>query len=239
MIRLSRRLTAAASLVRPGSRLADIGTDHAYLPVSLLERDVCPFAVAADINAGPLERASRTVAESGVGDRCALLLTDGLCGVEAYAPDDVVIAGMGGELIARIISEAPWTRSRALRLILQPMSRSEALREWLWENGYSILCERLVTDDRLYEIFCVQWTGKRLPYTAAELLCGKLVPAGTPEERRTILEKRAAQLQRRIEGLRAAGKTAFPEEQALLEALRAIQYSWEDTDENHGDGKAN
>ena len=98
------RLRAAAGFVRQGARLADIGTDHAYLPVSLLRGGRIPFAVASDISAGPLAHARETAAFAGIGeDRLALVLTPGLRGIEAYRPTDITICGMGGEMIVGIL----------------------------------------------------------------------------------------------------------------------------------------
>ncbi len=133
------RLSLCASFVRQGARLADIGTDHAYLPVWLCRNGVCPSAIAADINPEPLSRGQLTVEEAGLSDRITTRLSDGLSEISAGEADDIVIAGMGGELIAKIIGSCAFSRDKDKRWILQPMTKSEILIEWLCDNGYSIL----------------------------------------------------------------------------------------------------
>ena len=160
MITLDKRLSAVAALVRQGSRLADIGTDHAYLPVHLVQSGVCPSAIASDIGAGPLDAARRTVTENGLTSEIALRLGDGLATVSADEVEDIAIAGMGGETIAAILEAAPWVRNEGIRLILQPMTRAEDLRRWLLTNGFSVLEEHLIVDGRhLYPVLAAQYTG--------------------------------------------------------------------------------
>ena len=160
MITLDKRLSAVAALVRQGSRLADIGTDHAYLPVHLVQAGVCPSAIASDIGAGPLDAARRTVTENGLTSEITLRLGDGLCTVSAGEVEDIAIAGMGGETIAAILEAAPWTQNEAIRLILQPMTRSEDLRRWLLTHGFTVLEEHLIIDGRhLYPVMAAQYTG--------------------------------------------------------------------------------
>ena len=149
-LELSPRLAAIAALVPEGARLADVGTDHAYLPVRLLLDGGIASAVATDVNEGPLQRGRETAERYGVGTilfrRC-----DGLADVRADEVDTVVIAGMGGDLIARILAAAPWTKQA--HLILQPMTAQEDLRRWLLENGYRIAKETLAQEGKkLYVI---------------------------------------------------------------------------------------
>ena len=159
MIALDKRLSAVAALVRQDSRLADIGTDHAYLPVYLVQAGVCPSAIASDIGAGPLEAARHTVTANGLTSKVALRLGDGLATVTADEVEDVAIAGMGGETIAAILEAAPWVKDGRVRLILQPMTRAEDLRRWLLQNGFSVLEEHLIIDGRhLYPVMAAEYT---------------------------------------------------------------------------------
>ena len=152
-IELSPRLRLAADLVPEGARLADVGTDHAYLPACLLMEGKIPSAIAADLREGPLRRARETAAEYGCGDRMAFRLCDGLSGIRPEETDAVVIAGMGGETIAQILEAAPWVRTRKIPLVLQPMSSIPELRQWLGEDGFHILEERLAREgDTLYVV---------------------------------------------------------------------------------------
>ena len=154
-IALQHRLRLLAEMTPPGGRLADIGTDHGYLPVWLLQEGRIPSAIAADVGAEPLEHARRTAAEyetQGLDFR----LCDGLSGIEAEETDTVVIAGMGGETIRDILRAAPWAADGHHTLLLQPMTKVELLRGWLRENGYICTEERLVQDKgKLYVILSV------------------------------------------------------------------------------------
>ena len=118
MIRLKPRLQTAADMVRIGSRVADIGTDHAYLPASLILSGKIPSAVAADLRKGPLENAEETVRNNHIEDRVQLRLSDGLKCVSPDEADDIVIAGMGGILISEILTAAEWVRNPRYKLIL-------------------------------------------------------------------------------------------------------------------------
>lgn len=213
-LQLQPRLQMLADLVPPGARLADIGTDHGYLPVWLLSQGKISSAVAADIAADPLDHARRTAEEYGVHENLAFRLCDGLQGLSLQDADTLVIAGMGGETIVHILSQADWCREAKL-LLLQPMTKSELLRSWLTENGYTIQQERLVRDKAyLYPILLVAG-GNCAPLTAAEVYCGvnnqsdPLFPEYL-QQRLQRLDKimeglsnsREADVQGRVEGLR-------------------------------------
>lgn len=154
-ITLQPRLRLLAEMTPHGGRLADIGTDHGYLPVWLLQEGRIPSAIAADVGVEPLEHARRTAEEyetQGLDFR----LCDGLSGIEPEETDTVVIAGMGGETIRDILRAAPWAADGHHTLLLQPMTKVELLRGWLRENGYRCTEERLVQDKgKLYVILSV------------------------------------------------------------------------------------
>ena len=194
---LDKRLSAVAALVRPGSRLADIGTDHAYLPVHLVQSGVCPSAIASDIGAGPLDAACRTVTENGLTSEIALRLGNGLATVSAGEVEDIAIAGMGGETIVMILEAAPWVKNKDIRLIVQPMTRAEDLRRWLLTHGFTILEEHLIIDGRhLYPVMAAQ-------YTAAPVCEDELAIYGgffAAEEGRPYRQMMAEHLLRRVRG---------------------------------------
>ncbi len=173
-LRLDGRLASAAAYVR-GGPVADVGTDHAYLPAYLVQSGKSCRAVAADINEGPLRRARETVREYGLEGKIDTVLCDGLSALKPYSPEDIIIFGMGGELIKSIIGAAPWTRSHDIRLILQPMSHRAELREWLLAEGYEIIDEATsLADGRIYQTVCAEYRGgERERYSPAELLVGK------------------------------------------------------------------
>ena len=202
MITLDKRLSAVAALVRQGSRLADIGTDHAYLPVYLVQAGVCPLAIASDIGEGPLEAAHRTVTENGLTSKVALRLGDGLATVKAGEVEDVAIAGMGGETIAAILEAAPWVKDGRIRLILQPMTRAEDLRRWLLHNGFSVLEEHLIVDGRhLYPVLAAEYTAAP-PYEDEVCIYGGFF---TAEEGRPYRRMMAEHLLRRARGYHHSG----------------------------------
>ena len=220
MITLDKRLSAVAALVRQGSRLADIGTDHAYLPVHLVQAGVCPSAIASDIGAGPLDAARRTVTENGLSSEIALRLGNGLATVSAGEVEDIAIAGMGGETIVMILEAAPWVQDEGVRLILQPMTRAEDLRRWLLSHGFTILEEHLITDGRhLYPVMATA-------YTAAPVCEDEVAIYGgffTAEEGRPYRHMMAEHLLRRANGLTHRGDlTAAAKLTDLSESLKRM-----------------
>ena len=171
-LHLQPRLRLLADLVPRGARLADIGTDHGYLPVYLLQKGQISSAIAADIGQAPLDHARRTAEQYGAGDGLRFLCCDGLQGIGPEDADTVVIAGMGGETIIHILSQAPWTREGKTLLLLQPMTKQEDLRRWLNENGYAQCAERLVRDkDYLYPVLTA-FGGEQPPLSMGELYGG-------------------------------------------------------------------
>ena len=171
---LDARLLSVAKFVREGAYACDIGTDHAYLPVYLVLIGRAVRALASDINKGPVERAKISVSKYGVSDKIDVILSAGLDGAADYPVTDIIIAGMGGELIASIIDAAKWTRDCKYRLILQPMTHPELLRAYLIDNGFDIKDEDIVPDKdgKIYQIICAEFGTSENDYTADELLLG-------------------------------------------------------------------
>lgn len=221
---LDARLQTVASLVRQGSRLADIGTDHALLPCTLVAEGRCPSAIASDIRPGPAAAASRSVETAGLSERIEVRLGDGLTTVQAHEVDDIAIAGMGGETIAAILSAAPWTKNEHYRLILQPMTRAERLRRFLFETGFSIQEERVISDGRhCYTVLCASYTGRAFAPDEALCYVGKLP-----------MSEGAAYLERVCRRLRKQ-QQAKPDEQLAvcidrIEAYGRGEWRFEDDD---------
>ena len=171
---LTPRLLSVASYVRSGSFVSDVGTDHAYLPIYLVLSGKASGAVASDINEGPYMRALLNIREHNLEKKITAVLTPGLLGIEKYSPDDILICGMGGELIASIIEDAPFTKNSSIRLVLQPMTHSEILRKYLLDNGFIIVSEALAKEEKIYEIICAEYSAEKCEaYTEIELLLGK------------------------------------------------------------------
>ena len=169
----SARLCSALPYLTQGGAVIDVGTDHAYLPIYLVGQNISSRALACDINRGPIESAQRNIAAAGLEDKIDTLCTDGLHGAEHFRPDDIMIFGMGGELIMRILSEAPWVKDANIGLVLQPMTRAHLLRRWLLENGFTIVGETLTHEDRYYQTIAARYCGKNEEYTEEELLLGR------------------------------------------------------------------
>ena len=157
---LNARLLSAAELVRQGAVFADIGTDHAYLPLFLLDEGRISRAVCADINEGPLNSARANAAAAGHTERIELVLTDGAAALSGKGITDYAICGMGGELIAAIIERAPHLCDKGVNLILGPNSRQSVLRKFIASHGFEIKCESYSFDaGKYYVTFLVSYTG--------------------------------------------------------------------------------
>ncbi|WP_432664610.1 class I SAM-dependent methyltransferase [Wukongibacter baidiensis] len=155
-MKLTQRLKTIADLVPNGGTIADIGTDHAYLPVYLIENKIVERAIAADINVGPLKNAERTIKSYSYDKHIETRLGSGLTPLKANEVDTVIIAGMGGLLIRDILKESIDVVRTVKTLILQPMVAQDELRKWLCENGFKIDNERLAKEgNKLYEILVV------------------------------------------------------------------------------------
>ncbi len=199
---LSPRLFAIANLVSQDAVLADVGTDHAYLPIFLLQSGRIRSAVCTDIHKGPIACAKENIDQAGLSSKIQVLLTDGLQGVAPFSVTDIVIAGMGGELIAQILATQSFVKDSSLHLLLQPMSKPEKLRAYLWNNGFQIQHTHFVCDkERIYQIFEVRYTAVNTPFTPAQLWMGF---APTPEQEALYLrhlEPLSVRISQRIEGL--------------------------------------
>lgn len=158
---LDGRLSSAAKFVRQGAVFADVGTDHAHLPIFLLKAGVISRAVCSDINQGPLDKARENARGAGLLSKIEFYLTDGAEALSGCGVSDVGICGMGGELIARIVEDAKWLHSSAIRLILQPMTRVAHLRRALASFGFRINAESYSkADGKRYVCLCASYDGK-------------------------------------------------------------------------------
>ena len=219
------RLLAAASFVRPGALFADIGTDHAYLPLHLLDCGRITRAIAADIGAGPLARARAHIAASGYADRVETVQTNGLQGLENRGLTDITICGMGGELIVDILSAAPFIRTGDVRLILQPMTRAAVLRRYLADEGFAILGERPCrAAGRVYSCLCATFSGQPYQLTAAEAEVGNPVCESAEEQDCFVelLDRKIRALQQKS-AARALADLQDEGDMALLAALLKIR----------------
>lgn len=215
---LTPRLQAIAEQVPQGSRLADVGTDHGYLPVWLLNGGRIDQAVAADLREGPLNRARETAQRFGVRDRISFRQCDGLSAIRSEEVDTVAIAGMGGETIISILKAAPWTREGTL-LLLQPMTCPAELRRWIQENGYQIVRERIAREGkRLYSILTVKG-GAMPPLTPAEQWAGRQNRDPLRREFLTLMREKAEKALYGHRAARVPDQAAIQELECVLSGL--------------------
>lgn len=219
---LSKRLLTVAEFVRRGAFVADVGTDHAYLPIYLVENGIARGAVASDINKGPYLRAKQNVSEHSLTDKITTICVGGLEGIDRFEPTDILICGMGGELISKILDDAPFVRTEKIRLILQPMTHPEVLRKYLLDTGFDIIDEALVRDDKLYVVICAEFRGTATKYTDIELLLGKINIEKRCDELIELIDRHVA-LTKKIRDAKLAGGAEVSSEDKLLASLEEIK----------------
>ena len=172
-MKLSKRLQAVADLVSDGMRVADIGTDHGYIPIYLVQTGKCPNAIAMDVNKGPLLRATAHIQEEGLTMQIATRLSDGLSSLKEGECDCAVLAGMGGALVIKILEEGKNCALSLKELILQPQSELSKVRSYLLENGYQVVAEDMVEEDGKFYPMMKVIHGNKEDYRSIELLYGK------------------------------------------------------------------
>ncbi len=217
---LDDRLLLIASMVREGGIPLDVGTDHAYVPIYLIKNKICKSAVASDINTKPLTRACENAQRFGVFEKISFRRGNGIADVhpEQYGVTDIIIAGMGGELIAEIIAKSDYTRIPGVRLILQPMSTVQELRGFLAEMGYATVEEKLCrAGDKYYTCIAAEYDGVRREVPPVRLVVGNVPDDESNPLVNGFLEKTAAKMKHRIEGRRLGGLPVAREEEILRE----------------------
>lgn len=210
MILKDKRLLVCAELVT-GDFICDIGTDHGYLPAHLILSGKCRRAVAADINEMPLEAARSIFMKESISDKAEFFLSDGLKNVPLEGVTDIVIAGMGGELISRIIAADERAKKCGAAFILQPMTKAAELRKFLAENGFETDCEKGVREGRfIYSVMRCRYTGNCRSLTPTEEYSGRLDPDISLDREYILLQ--SDRLSNAAEGM----KEKYPERSAEL-----------------------
>lgn len=228
---LSPRLRTVASLVYPNAGFADVGTDHAYLPVWLLQRGIISHAVVSDLRQKPLERARQTAARYGLTERMSFRLGDGLSCIRPEEAQVITIAGMGGETIAQILEVAPWLLEGGFHLLLQPMSALAELRQWLQPHGYRIEQELLCQDGgSRYTVLSVK-PGEMSPLTPAEWWAGRQIQGKSDPLRRELLNDLILRAERALKGIRNSKRLSDAPRRSELEqvyqGLRQMKEEWD------------
>lgn len=171
---LGTRLQTVLRSVPENSAVADIGTDHAFLPIALIKLGIAKKVIACDINEKPLEVAKKNIEKTGVKN-IEVRLSNGLQNVNKDEVDVITIAGMGGDLICNIIKEATWLKDKSKRLIMQPMTSADVIREYLYSEGFEILDEIAVVDTgRVYSVITASFSGEKRKITSGKKFIGEL-----------------------------------------------------------------
>ena len=147
---LSKRLLTVVSLVEPGSRVVDVGTDHGFVPITLVQEDICPSALAMDVGKGPLARAREHIEQAGLSDQIEARLSDGFAAMKPGEADTGVIAGMGGPLMVRILEEGRAQTEDMKQLVLSPQSDIGAVRRYIKERKWKICQEVFLQEEGKY-----------------------------------------------------------------------------------------
>ncbi|MBR2634163.1 MAG: SAM-dependent methyltransferase [Clostridia bacterium] len=221
-VRLSERLFAIAESLPRGGVICDVGSDHGLLPLYLVQNGYCERVLVSDLNAAPLERAKQNFARAGKSRQAEFFLTDGIEELAVYRPDAFVIAGMGGETIAGILSRSKGFLAADSFFALQPMTRTAFLRRWLYHNGFRVEKESVVAENgKTFVLLFAVFDGVIRHLSEKTDPFGEFLPHIKSESCRLYFEKLRARYRARAEGKRRAGQSAAEEEQ-LEEKCRSI-----------------
>lgn len=227
---LSQRLQAVADLVGETGVVADVGTDHGYIPVFLVSSGKAKRAIAMDVNEGPLARAKEHIRQSGLQAQIEARLSDGLAALQPKEAQTIVIAGMGGALMARILADGRKVARTAKRLVLQPQSELYFFRRFLLEEGYRIVEEDMVYEDgKFYSMMAVETVSPGMQanmgeMTDTELAYGPLLLAGNHPVLKQYLLRQREQKQKILENLRKnARQDASERKMQLTKELAEIE----------------
>lgn len=219
---LSERMLRTAGFVSRGNRTADVGCDHAYTSIYLIEQGIAPRVVAMDVNAGPLARAKENVRKFGMEGKIDLRLSDGLAKLLPDEADTVLIAGMGGPLMERILTAHPETVAAIKELVLQPQSEIAEFRRFIQSIGFRITEEDMLFEDGKYYTILRAEHGEEAPWTEEEYLYGKYLRKTALPVLRAFLEEECRKAKEVLAGLHTAGteKAERRKEEILLRLKR-------------------
>jgi len=221
---LSLRLRRAAEMVSEGGRFADIGTDHGYLPIYLVNSGRSPGGIAADVNEGPLEKAREHIKENHLENRIDTVLSDGLSRVDTRGLNSLIIAGMGGQLMIRILGEGSAFKRGLQEMILLPQSDADMVRRFIYENGFHIDAEDMVFEDGKYYVLIKAVPGREEIPSETELLYGPCLIRGRNDTLRQYLERERLiheEILSRLE--RGASDKAFERRSEVMDKLEIIK----------------
>lgn len=224
-MQLSKRMTLLASMVTAGNRLADVGTDHGYIPIALVQEGKIPSAVAMDVNKGPLSRAEEHIHSCGLDAYIETRLSDGLEKLKPGEADTVLIAGMGGALTIRILNNGRHCLDTVRELILQPQSEIHLVREYLSRNHFRIEEEDIVYEDGKYYPVMHVVHGHGEPMNEAELYYGVIRKQRSPQVLENYLRAEIKKTEAILHMLREARKEASGRAQELRKKRTLMEYA--------------
>lgn len=223
-MRISERLKTVADFVTPGNRVADIGTDHGYVPIYLVKNSRIPGAIAMDIHKGPLCRAKEHIKQEGLEDAIETRLSDGLSAYGKGEADTLVIAGMGGWLTVKILKEGKLVREGISELVLSPQSEIFLVRQYLYAEGFAIEKEAMLWEDGKFYTIIRAVPGKEEEYDRAEALYGRYLLKEKNPVLKEFLMKEAAVCDKIVKELSGAKEeNAKRRRQELVEKKAWIQ----------------
>ncbi len=204
-MKLSKRLETVTSMVTKGNRVVDVGCDHGFVPIFLVESGISPSAVAADVRPGPLSRAKEHIKEHGLEEKIQARLSDGLSNIRPGEADSLIMSGIGGILMIRLLSDNCETAKSFQELILSPQSELADVRRYLVENGYFIEYEHMLCDEgKFYFIFHVVVKKDERDWSEDEYRYGKEICAEDLDTFRAYLEKEKRQYEQILEKMKQA-----------------------------------
>ena len=219
---LSNRLLACCSFVHPGDRVADVGCDHGYLSIHLLQNGIASSAIASDVNEQPLQSAKHNAAKFGVQDKITFQLSDGVQNIPRDF-DCMVCAGMGADTMMSILDAAPWLKSEKYRLILQCQSKRPELRKYLYQQGYAIRRETLAQDGKfIYPIMEVVFAPGENLSGAEYYITPALLKSGSPLLP-AFLDRVIDGVQKTVDGLARTGGEKHEEYNHILNQLKLLR----------------
>ncbi len=220
---LDERLACCGKFARKNAKVVDVGTDHAYLPIYLVKTGIITHAIASDLREDPLANAEKNINRYGLAEHIKTVLSNGLENVPETEADDIIISGMGGEVIIDIIKNAKWLKNADKRLILQPMSEDEKLRDFLKDNKFFIEREEaVISKNKVYTVMSVKYVERKFNVQKLYTYIGQL-KADFSLETATYIQKKIKSLEKKAIGLKALNKTSeYVEMCGIIDELKRL-----------------
>lgn len=210
-----------ASFIKKNEKIADIGTDHAYLPAFLITSGICNEAIASDVVTGPLENAKKIIKKENLEEKIKLFLSNGL---DEYQKDDAdvfIFAGMGGTLITELLEKTDWIKDEHIRFVFQPMSHCEDIIKFLCDNGFEIEEQKACLDNgKYYTAFSARYTGNISKHNKSFYYIG-LLTKNITDESKEYIKKQYNKLKKKYDALKNNNKE-FNKQEELKEILDEI-----------------